>query len=309
MKIRTSSMPMKTLVASCIFLAVAASLRLGFGQNAASGPLSAPQIFAPGVVSTGHEFGLSFMPDAKEAYFTRFDADKKTNHIYRAIRMDGKWQDPTLVEFSNDSWRDLDAAVSPDGKELFFISTRPKPGAPPNAPANNMDIWVADRNGQGWNEPHWLDNVNSDAKEGSPSVDRDGTLYFFSNRGNSENSNSIYCATHVNGKYSTPQRLPAEVNSGISDTSPFISPDGKTLLFYSSRPGGYGKGDLYVSFKKHGAWTPAINLGASVNTADSEYNPTVSPDGNYLYFGRSRNIYVVKLQSLGLKFLRPKLFR
>lgn len=297
---------MKVFVSFLMLLAVNPSPRRV--QAPVSGPPSASQIFALGVVSTGHEFGITFTPDDKEAYFTRFDAEKKSNHIYRTILVNGRWQEPSLVEFSDDRWRDLDASLSPDGKKMFFVSTRPKPETPDDSPANNMDIWVADRNGNEWSKPRWLENVNSDAKEGSPSVDRSGTLYFFSDRGNVANSNSIYRAMLLKGKYGIPQRLPSEINSGTSDTSPFIARDGKTLLFYSSRSGGYGKGDLYVSFKKHNAWTPAVNLGPAVNTVDSEYNPVVSPDGKHLYFGRTRNIYVIELQSLGLKFFHAKLF-
>jgi hypothetical protein len=33
-----------------------------------------PREFAPGVVSTGHEFGITFMPDGKEAYLSRVSA-------------------------------------------------------------------------------------------------------------------------------------------------------------------------------------------------------------------------------------------
>ena len=271
--------------------------------------LSPPVVFASGIVSTGKEFGLTFMPDGKEAYFTRFNAEKRINHIYRTSFKNGEWQPPTLIEFSRDEWRDLDPAVSPDGKRLFFVSTRPKPGSNPNSPSPDMDIWVSDRQGNGWGTPRRVENVNSDAKEGSPSVSRDGTLYFFSDRGASPNTNSIYSAKLVNGSYALPERLPAEINSGTSDTSPFISPDGKTLLFYSTRPGGYGKGDIYVAYKSHGRWTQAVNLGPSINTPDSEYNPSTSPDGEQLYFGRNRYIYLMPLRAVGLKSLKPSLFR
>ena len=298
---------MKNIFARWMLLAAILSPAAGCGRFVAPHSFSPPQVFAPGLISSGKEFGLSFTPDGKEAYFTRFDAEKKTNHIYRAIFMNNTWQAPVPLKFSRDEWRDLDASVSPDGKKLFFISTRPKPGRPQNSPGD-MDIWVADRDGDEWTAPRWLENVNSEAKEGSPSVDRDGTLYFFSDRGSAPNSNSIYSAKLIHGNYSAPERLPPEVNSGVSDTSPFISPDGKTLLFYSNRPGGYGKGDLYVSLKKKGKWTSAVNLGATVNSQDSEYNPSVSPNGRYLYFGRNRNIYEIDIRAIGMKSLRPGRF-
>jgi len=274
-----------------------------------SNPVSTPMIFASGIVSTGKEFGLTFMPNGKEAYFTRFDAEKRTNHIYRTSLVNGEWQAPQLIEFSRDEWRDLDPAVSPDGKRLFFVSTRPKPGADASSPSPDMDIWVADRTASGWGSLHWVENINSNGKEGSPSVDRDGTLYFFSDRGVAANTNSIYSSKLTNGSYASPERLPAEINAGPSDTSPFISPDGNTLLFYSNRDGGHGKGDIYVASKSHGKWTQAVNLGAKVNTSDSEYNPSASPNGEQLYFGRNRNIYVIPLRDVGLKSLQPSLFR
>jgi hypothetical protein len=99
--------------------------------------------------------------------------------------------------------------------------------------------------------------------------------------------------------------------SGIvsTDTSPAFSGDGSAMVFYSNRPGGYGKGDLYVSFKRNHRWTPAANLGAIVNTAESEYNPVISPDGKTLYFGKNGNIYWIpvadlKIDGLGAKHLR-----
>ncbi len=85
-----------------------------------------PQEFAPGIVSTGHEFGISFTPDGKEAYFSRFAA-KQPTHIFRTRLVNGAWQEPERLSISGDTWSDLDPFVSPDGKRLFFISTRPDP--------------------------------------------------------------------------------------------------------------------------------------------------------------------------------------
>jgi hypothetical protein len=76
---------------------------------------------------------------------------------------------------------------------------------------------------------------------------------------------------------------------GLQDAwefNPEISVDGRTLVFTSLRPGGFGLGDLYVSRLEGGAWTPARNLGPLVNTAADEYHPTLSRDRRTLWFVR-----------------------
>jgi dipeptidyl aminopeptidase/acylaminoacyl peptidase len=256
-----------------------------------------PQEFAPGIVSTGHEFGISFTPDGKEAYFSRFAA-KQPIHIFRSRLENGAWQEPEKLSISGDAWSDLDPFVSPDGKQLFFVSTRPDAAKTTENRKKDMDIWVATRSGVEWSAPHRLENVNSEGKEGSPSVARDGTLYFFSDRQAGNEKNALYESRFIKGHYEPAMLLPVAINAGPSDTSPFISPNGKTLLFYSTRARGFGKADLYVSSKKHGKWTASVNLGPVVNSADSDYNPAVSPDGQEFFFGRNSRLYMIKTESL-----------
>lgn len=278
------------------------------GFVTATDKISKPQVFAPGIISTGNEFALTFSPDGATAYFTRRDQAKKVNHIYESHLVNGVWQTPVTVPFSNDEWSDLDPSLAPDGRRLFFISTRPKPGGEATSDKKDMDIWYVDREASGWGAPVWIRAVNSPGKEGSPTVTRDGTLYFFSDRDAKSDQDSIYVSKLVNGEYGPPVKLPSTVNSGVYDASPFVAPNGKTLLFYSTRPGGSGGGDLYVSFLKHGQWQQAINLGKAVNTTEWEYNPSVSPDGEVLYFGRSRQFYEIPIESIGLKQLKASRF-
>lgn len=150
-----------------------------------------------------------------------------------------------------------------------------------------------------WINPRPVENVNSDNnKDGTPTVARDGTLYFFSDRNAEPGKNSTYVAKLKDVKYQNPVMLPPPVNSGASDTSPFISPDGRVLLFYSTRPGGKGSADLYVSYNRHGRWTDAQNLGSMVNSSEEEDNPVVSPDGKQFFFGRNGNIPFPRSRSL-----------
>jgi len=283
-----------------------------FGQSPGPTPAAAkgcvsPHIFGDGVISTGREFTVTFTPDGREVYFTRSDSTKAV-HIMRSLSRDGAWQPATPVAFGSPRWRDIDPALAPDGRRLFFVSARPRP-EPATGPANDMDIWFVDRVGDSWGPPQWIQTVSSDAKEGSPTVDRDGNLCFFSDRGREPDHNAIYCAAKTAEGYATPVKLNAPVNAGPSDTSPFLSPDGRTLLFYSTRPGGFGQADIYIVSKRNGSWGTPANLGPVVNTSDFEYNPSVSPDGRTLYFGRQRKIWEVEISALDHSIIDEVMFK
>jgi len=56
-------------------------------------------------------------------------------------------------------------------------------------------------------------------------------------------------------------------------------------LFSSFREGGYGRGDIWISFRDSlDNWTKSQNLGPKINKADNERFPYVSPDGKYLFY-------------------------
>jgi len=75
------------------------------------------------------------------------------------------------------------------------------------------------------------------------------------------------------------------INSSSQEIAASISPDGNTLYFTSTRPGGYGGSDIYISHKlPTGTWALPQNLGPEINTAADEDFPNISPDGQTLYF-------------------------
>ena len=69
-----------------------------------------------------------------------------------------------------------------------------------------------------------------------------------------------------------------------------ISKNGLSLYFVSSRPGGFGAADLYVSQRASAddPWGIPINLGPNINTSSGENGPVLSPDGHRLYFNSPR---------------------
>lgn len=106
-------------------------------------------------------------------------------------------------------------------------------------------------------------------------------LYFDSDRGFGE----VYISRVVNGAFDKPAKLDKSINSKATEIAASISSKGDAIYFASNREGGFGGVDLYVSRRlPNGSWSPAQNLGPSINTPDDEDFPTISPDGKTLYF-------------------------
>ena len=86
---------------------------------------------------------------------------------------------------------------------------------------------------------------------------------------------------------------PAVVNSTApdrNDTHAAISKDGLSLYFASTRVGGFGEYDLWVSHRDSldACWGAPVNLGSPVNTSAREFAPNLSPDGHWLFFHSKR---------------------
>jgi OOP family OmpA-OmpF porin len=86
---------------------------------------------------------------------------------------------------------------------------------------------------------------------------------------------AIYSSKKAGDKWTDPQPVGLQVNSkDFNSSQPFVTSDGKFLLFSSDRSGGYGKYDLwYCTVREDGSLGPAVNFGSSINTADDERAP------------------------------------
>jgi hypothetical protein len=65
-----------------------------------------------------------------------------------------------------------------------------------------------------------------------------------------------------------------------------------TLYFSSSIPEGYGEGDIYCAKRVDGKWQKPTNLGPPVNSEEGEGMPFIAPDGSYLIFSRTYDLYI-----------------
>jgi len=258
-------------------------------------PLPEPVIFGEGTISTGDmDLNAAFTPDGQTLYFTKRTPKFQFWVIVVSHFQRGRWSEPEVAEFSG-QYSDFDPFISPDGSKLFFCSTRPATGRP----KTDFDIWVVEKKRAGWSAPQPLaEPVNTKAQEYYPSVASNGTLYFSSSREGGKGRGDIYRARLVDGKYTEPENLGDAINSQYPEGDPYIAPDESYLVFVSyGRPEGYGDGDLYISLRRDGVWTKAVNLGPKINSSALDFCPIVSPDGKYFFFTSERGFADQPLQS------------
>jgi hypothetical protein len=127
--------------------------------------------------------------------------------------------------------------------------------------------------------------VNSEEFEIHPSIASSGALHFCSGRSGGMGGGDIYRSRYVDGRYAEPENLGDMINSEYGEGDIYIAPDESYIIYSSGRPGGLGRNDLYVSYRRpDGTWSQAINMGPKSNSPYMEYCPCVSPDGKYLFF-------------------------
>lgn len=129
--------------------------------------------------------------------------------------------------------------------------------------------------------------INSSYNEGAGAISGDGkTLVFAScDRPKSIGNCDLYISRRTGNAWSPPQNLGTAVNSPEWDSQPSLSADGRTLYFTSTRRGGQGKEDIYVStLQADGTWSPAQNLGPAINTPGMDMAPFIHASGTTLYF-------------------------
>jgi len=130
-------------------------------------------------------------------------------------------------------------------------------------------------------------DINLEPRKGAITVSQDGDWLFFAAdiAGAGVGGFDIYKSVYTPTGWSEQENLGDSINTDFWESSPAISPDKRALYFSSTRPGGYGGADLYVSYlKPNGRWTEAANMGPSVNTAGDELAPFIHADNQTLYF-------------------------
>ena len=242
------------------------------------------QIVAPSVISSENpEFGAALTPNGKTFFFNRTTPDRRKMFLMVSQKRKKQWQAPTLASFTDTTFREIDAFISPDGKRLFFSSTRPTEAG---AKEKDFDVWMSQKKGQVWQTPIRLsDAINSNVDEVFVSTSRSGNMYFARFVGN---KSQLFMSKWANKAYQKAERI-ALFTDTASISNPAISPDETMLVFVSGQLGGQGGADLFLCRKEaNGQWSKPLNVPAPINSPDTDFAPSFSADGKSFYWTSER---------------------
>ena len=259
-------------------------------------PVNEPVLFAPGIVSNGdNASSAAFGPDGKEIYWD-------VGYKIRFTKLEnGRWTEPEIVPFcKGDSYIYTNPFVAPDGKKMFFTSTRS--GA---VSQDKENIWYAERTSSGWSDPKPVSpEVNAMTLHWSISVSDSGTLYFQGAREDSFGGiGDIYYSKLVNGAHARPVNVGPQLNTKATETCPYVAPDESYIVFTRFDQTDPKNSGIFISYRgKSDQWLPAVMLRGGSRDRGG-LSPRISPDGKYLFYVNGGMFWM----SAGLvEELRPK---
>ena len=242
-----------------------------------------PQAFLPEVFENYPNVrDITISPDGNEIYFTVDDLKSRIALISYIKKTESGWSKPQSVSFTG-KYRDIEAAFSPDGKRLFFVSNRPV--HTDSISPKDYDIWYVDRTHKGWSDPINIGApINTSAHEFYPSITNTNDIYFTAEREGSVGTEDIFVSRLKDEVYQEPVSIQGGVNTKYYEFNAFIAPDESYIIFSGQRPKeGKGGGDLYISYNEKGTWTEG-KLIERINSEYLDFCPFVDVNTGKLYF-------------------------
>mgnify|MGYP000588185425 CR=1 FL=1 len=179
--------------------------------------------------------------------------------------------------------------ISSDGKRLYFKGTDRTGGF------GGEDIFYSEKNADGtWGAPVLFKELSSNSHETMYSMSSDGNIVIlFGNYPGSFGGGDLFYSVKTKDGWSFPCNIGGAINTKNWEAQATLSPDGKTLVFVTNStalPNHVGSYDLYVSNLTETGWSKPANLGAKINTKDSETRPAFAADGKTLYFSSNGHL-------------------
>jgi outer membrane protein OmpA-like peptidoglycan-associated protein len=259
----------------------------------------APENLGSAVNSEYSELNPVISPDGRTLYFGRKNHPSNRYGVKGSETISGS-QDIWFSEKVGDTWssaRRLSEvlnrdqyntilSISPDGQTILLK------GAYVNGTYETRGFSISNKTTGGWSVPVKIDipgyeQLSKGKNEyGYLTMDGKAILLAFARKKNSEDDD-LYVSFYEDGRWSRPMDLGEGINTKYSETTPFLSADGKTLYFSSDRPGGQGSQDIYLTRRLDETWQnwrKPQNLGSPINTEEYDAYYSIAAKGDYAYF-------------------------
>lgn len=246
------------------------------------------------VNSEENDVSPNISADGRALYFVRKNHEQNlggkddASDIWVSRKVDGRWMTAKNIGAPvNTTGVDNLTAISTDQNTIYL--------------AHGKRFVYFRRTADGWSEASDLGlgysteatymetQLSSDGKVFLATLKTPQNLYY----NEKVDEKDIYVSLQdKDGNWSNFINLGPDINTLGDETSPFLSPDGRTLYFSSDGRPGYGNSDTFIS-KRIGdgwsRWTTPRNLGPDINTSEFDAYYTVPASGDYAYMVSRKN--------------------
>ncbi|MBN2402875.1 MAG: PD40 domain-containing protein [Spirochaetes bacterium] len=193
----------------------------------------------------------------------------------------------------NSAGADFAPSFTADGKILVFNSKR--------SGSAYQQIFISRFENDAWTNPESLDIVNSKYNDESPHITPDGAFLFFSSdrdgsfeipkdaSGRIRVSFDLYVSKNMDGRWTSPIKVPGKVNTYNHERTPSLSIDALTLYYTSMPFGDVGKARVMKAEYIDGEFVNPQPLPEPVNVNAQETGLVPSLDGKGFYFSSRRD--------------------
>lgn len=226
-----------------------------------------PINITPDIKSDGDYYPCYLSADGKTLLLFRYE--NLSGNIYQSKFEDGKWQTPNKLNKNiNSKFFETHAALSPDGKTIYFVSNR-KNGY------GGFDIYKSTFNEtrNDWDEAVNLGaEINTPLDEESPQLSEDGKTLYFSSQGhyNMGGFDIFYSKTNSENEWTTPINIGYPINSTDDDLFYYPVKDGSFAYYSKCDENGFGKKDIYRIGGSTLELPSLINVRGAVSLQDNQ---------------------------------------
>ena len=205
--------------------------------------------------------------------------------LYPPILHSDEYEEPVPMPYPiNTAGAEDSGFIMPDGK-TFYVWFTPDPDVPVTEQLSDSvtGIYMSQKVGGEWQKPERviLQDPDKQSLEGCEFV-RDCIMWFCTVR-TGYTGIHWFTAECRDGKWTNWKKADFPPDYEVGELH--ITADGKELYFHSSRDGGQGQYDIWVSRKGIGEWLPPQNVEI-VNSPENDGWPSLTQDSNELWFTR-----------------------